>query len=243
MEYTCLIVDDERPALKLLKAYIEKLPHLKLIGSCENAMQAIVALERESPDLLFLDIHMPELTGLELLRVLKVKPQVIMTTAYREFAVEGFALDVTDYLVKPFSFERFTQAVNKAIEQVKLRRKTLPNPIAAPTSEDQSPLQDHFFARTHHKLEKIILSEILYLESMREYVAIHTINKRFVITQTMRNMEEELPKEQFFRVHRSYIVALDHIREMYGNIIVIGEKEIPIGASYRKAFFDQVRQL
>ena len=121
MKYNCLIVDDERPALKLLEAYIAKLPHLHLVDSCENAMQAIAALEKNKIDLLFLDIQMPDLTGLELLKVLKEKPQVVLTTAYRDYAVEGFALDVTDYLVKPFSFERFVQAVNKAADQIKLK--------------------------------------------------------------------------------------------------------------------------
>lgn len=244
MEYTCLIVDDERPALKLLKAYLEKLPHVTLVAACEDALQALAALQQHSVDLLFLDIQMPSFTGLELLRVLKDKPQVILTTAYRDFAVEGFALDATDYLVKPFSFERFAQAVNKATEQINLQRASVPPVVSQSPSPQPSPhQQDHFFARTHYKLEKVAFDAVLYVESLREYAAIHTAEKRYVVSQTMRIIEAELPTDRFVRVHRSYIVALSHIQEIYGNTIVVHNKDIPIGGSYRQAFFERVRLL
>ena len=242
MKYNCLIVDDERPALKLLEAYIAKLPHLSLLASCENAMQAIAALQNNKVDLLFLDIQMPELTGLELLKVLKDKPPVIMTTAYREFAVDGFALDVTDYLVKPFSFDRFVQATNKATEWIKLKQTPL-NTNQASEKPSQTTINDHFFVRTNYKMEKVIFDEILYIESMREYVSIHTKDRRFVVNKSMNSMEEELPRGQFMRVHRSFIVGLPHIETVNGNMINIGDKKIGVGASYRKRFFDQLRML
>lgn len=243
MKYTCIIVDDERPALKLLTAYISKLPHIKLVAACEDALQALAALQEHTVDILFLDIQMPGFTGLELMKVLKEKPQIILTTAYREYAVEGFALDATDYLVKPFSFERFTQAVNKAIEQIKLRRVGS-TPIVVNSAQVEAPIQpDHFFARTHHKLEKVAFDDVHYVESLREYAAIHTSDKRYVVSQTMRKIETELPADRFIRVHRTYIVALAHIDEIFGNTIVIQGKEIPIGGSYKQAFFERVKML
>ncbi len=243
MTYTCLIVDDERPALKLLAAYIDKLPHLTLMDSCEDALQAMAALQKHQVDILFLDIQMPGFTGLELMRVLKEKPQIILTTAYREFAVDGFALDATDYLVKPFSFERFSQAVNKATDLINLRKGTNHGIRTVPISPTQSKAPSFFFAKTHHKLEKIAVEDIRYVESLREYAAVHTEEKRFVVSQTMKTIEAELPADQFIRVHRTYIVAIAHIKEIYGNTIVVDGKEIPIGGSYKKDFFEKVRLL
>ena len=240
MTYNCLIVDDERPALKLLKAYINKLPQLELVASCDNALEAISALQEHQVDILFLDIQMPNLTGLELLKVLKEKPQVILTTAYREYAVEGFALDVTDYLVKPFSFERFVRATTKATSIIQLKTKPTVSKSASSSTLSKS---DHFFVRTNYKMEKVKFGEIKYVKSMREYVSIHTSKQRFVVNQTMNKMEAELPKNQFMRVHRSYIVALAHIQGVNGNMILIDEEKIPVGASYRKAFFEQLRTL
>ncbi|MEM7659494.1 MAG: LytTR family DNA-binding domain-containing protein [Bacteroidota bacterium] len=243
MKYTCMIVDDERPALQLLTAYLTKLPHLQLVATCEDALQAMAALQQQTVDMLILDIQMPGFTGLELIRVLKEKPQIILTTAYREYAVEGFALDATDYLVKPFSFERFAQAINRATEQINLKRSESPPSAApAPDAEPKGRL-DHFFAKTHHKLEKVAFDEVEYVESLREYAAIYTANKRYVVSQTMRKLEEEFPVDRFIRVHRSYIVSLSHIDEIYGNTIVLNGKEIPIGGSYRKAFFEKVKML
>lgn len=240
MTYNCLIVDDERPALKLLTAYISKLPHLNLLDSCENAMQAIAALQKNKTDLLFLDIQMPELTGLDLLKILKVKPQVILTTAYRDYAVEGFALDVTDYLLKPFSFERFTQAVTKATDRI---QSVLQQPTIQAIDVQAEKTADHFFVRTNYKMEKIKTNKILYIESMREYIAIHLPNHRYVINQTMTKMENELPKNRFMRIHRSYIIGLNHIDGIDGNQVIIGQNKLPIGASYRKKFFEQLRTL
>lgn len=245
MKYNCVIVDDERPALKLLTAYIKKLPHLELVASCEDAFEAIAALQNHHVDILFLDIHMPEFTGIELLQSLKQKPQVVMTTAYREYAVEGFEMQVTDYLVKPFSFERFLQAVNKATQNL---NKAKPPESNSSSSETLSDISDkkhdaYFFVKTNHKMEKVPLEEILYIESMREYVSIQLSSRRFVVHQTMNAMEEKLPLPDFMRVHRSYIIGLNHIQTIMGNVLNINGKEIPIGGSYRKSFFDQIEML
>jgi len=245
MKYNCVIVDDERPALKLLTAYIKKLPHLELVASCEDAFEAIAALQNNQVDILFLDIHMPELTGIELLQSLKQNPQVIMTTAYREYAVEGFEMEVTDYLVKPFSFERFLQAVNKSTQNLNLEKNTKTNSSLDETVSDISEKKQdaYFFVKTNHKMEKVPLHEILYIESMREYVSIQLKSRRFVVHQTMNAMEAKLQLSDFMRVHRSYIIGLHHIQTIMGNVLNINGKEIPIGGSYRKSFFDQIEML
>lgn len=239
MQYQCLIVDDERPALKLLTAYIAKIPQLELVAACESGLEAMVVLRTHQVDLLFLDIQMPDFTGLDLLRSLQHKPQVVLTTAYRDYAVEGFMLNATDYLVKPFSLERFAQSVNKAIEQIQLKKA----PTAVPSTTIQAQKEDHFFVRTNYKMEKVVFAEILHVESMREYVAIHTSSKRFVVHNTMNNMQKELPSPHFMRIHRSFIINTSQVKEVNGNQVVIDGKSIPIGASYRQSFFDQLRTL
>ena len=245
-KYQCLIVDDERPALQLLTAYLQKMPQLELVGSCENAMDALAQLQSKSVDILFLDIQMPEFTGLDLLKMLTNRPQVIMTTAYREYAVEGFQLEVTDYLVKPFSFERFVQATNKAINRIVQNSQSAATGTAPEVqkTEGDSPTElDHFFVRTNHKMEKVVVNEIRYVESMREYIAIYTQERRFVINNSMQRIIDELPASKFMRVHRSFIVSLDQIEGIKGNTIVLADKEIPIGTSYRKAFFERIKLL
>ena len=239
MPYSCLIVDDERPALKLLEAYIKKLPHLELKASCESGLEALAVLQQEEIDLFFLDIQMPELTGLELLRSLRKRPQVILTTAYRDFAVEGFELDVTDYLLKPFSFERFMQAVNKAVGLMQPKERT-PVSVAEPTKPES---KEHLFLRTNYKMEKVERKGILFVKGEREYVSVHTGDRKFLINQTLNKMQEELAGDRFMRVHRSYIVNMDHVHTISGNTVRIGEEEIPIGASYKKKFFERIKLL
>ncbi|MEM8887839.1 MAG: LytTR family DNA-binding domain-containing protein [Bacteroidota bacterium] len=239
MPYSCLIVDDERPALKLLEAYINKLPHLELTAACESGLDALAVLQQEEIDLFFLDIQMPELTGLELLRSLRKRPQVILTTAYRDFAVEGFELDVTDYLLKPFSFERFMQAVNKAVGLMQPKER----PVAAVAEPPKPESKEHLFLRTNYKMEKVERKGILFVKGEREYVSVHTGDRKFLINQTLNKMEEELAGDRFMRVHRSYIVNMDHVHTISGNTVRIGEEEIPIGASYKKKFFERIKLL
>ncbi|MEM9824406.1 MAG: LytTR family DNA-binding domain-containing protein [Bacteroidota bacterium] len=237
MKINCLIVDDERPALQLLSAYLDKIPHLQLIDTCESGLEALTILQKDTIDLLLLDVQMPHLTGLELLQSLTRPPVVILTTAHREFAVEGFELDVADYLVKPFSFNRFVKAINKATKrlQPKKEKAKLTNPKEASQSERS------LFIKTAHKIEQLSLEDILYLESMREYIRIHTKEKRYLVHQTMNNMEEKLSDARFIRVHRSYLIAFDRIDSIQGNTLKINGQVIPIGGSYRKAFFEQIK--
>lgn len=235
MNWKCLIVDDEYPALALLEDYVSKVPALQLAGKCENATDALAALQEQDIDILFLDIQMPDLTGVELLRSLRSSPQVVFTTAYANYALEGFALDVTDYLLKPFSFERFLKAVNKSIDQLKLKKAA-----QGATGATQEPPKDHFFVRADHKTMKVNMVDILYIEGLREYVSIFTKDKRIITLEAMKNMEQILPADQFMRVHKSYIVALEKVDALSGNMLELKGKQIPIGRMYREkveAFF------
>ncbi|MDX2245379.1 MAG: LytTR family DNA-binding domain-containing protein [Bacteroidia bacterium] len=234
----CLIVDDEHLARKLLAAYIGKIPELQLAGECENAVQALSFLQKEKIDLMFLDIQMPDLTGVELLKTLKYKPLVVFVTAYAEYALEGYELDVIDYMLKPVAFERFVQAINKASEQRRLRSQ--------PEAEKQIeivPGKDYFFVKVDYKLVKVRYDEILFVEGMREYVNIQTAQRRHIVYHSMKNMESLLPEGKFARIHKSYIVAMDKIRSLYGNVVEIGDKEIPIGKSYKDDFLKKIETI
>lgn len=230
--YSCIIVDDERPALKLLEAYIDKLPTLSLLQSCENAEEAIAALQMHTPDILLLDIQMPELTGIELLQSMKIKAKVILTTAYRDYAIKGFDLGVVDYLVKPFSFPRFAQAIEKASQN-----------IAPQENMISKPQNEYLFVRTNHKLERLDILDIIYIESKREYIDIHTENRRYIVNQSMVSMLTQLPEDNFIRIHRSYIVNLDYIQSIRGNMVCVADRELTIGGSFRTSFFDKIRMI
>ncbi|RMG26539.1 MAG: DNA-binding response regulator [Bacteroidetes bacterium] len=230
----CLIVDDEHLARSLLAAYVAKLPQLKLVDSCENAMQALAVLQTQPVDVLLLDIQMPDLSGLELVQVLNPRPLVILTTAYAEYALKGFELEVMDYLLKPIAFERFVQAINKAAAQLKLRREAAAT-VASPA--------DYFYAKVDYKWVKVRYEDVLYIEGLKEYVSIFTPQRRLVVYQALKKLEHSLPPGKFIRVHKSYIVALDKITAVYGNTIEIGQKEIPIGKSYKANFFKKIETL
>ena len=224
MNYSCLIVDDEQLARKLLEEYVAKIPMLDLRGMCKNPLEAMDILKEERIDILFLDIQMPGLTGVEFLKTLRDKPAVIFTTAYSEYALEGYQLDVIDYLIKPFPFERFVQAVNKATDSIELKRKA-----------DASLIDDDKYVLLHadHKIYKVHLDEIEYIEGLKEYVSYYTKQQRIIVLQSLKSIEESLPSELFIRVHRSYIVPIKKIRTLDGNQVQIGEKLIPIGRSYK----------
>ncbi|MEM6644545.1 MAG: LytTR family DNA-binding domain-containing protein [Bacteroidota bacterium] len=243
--YKCIVVDDERPALKLMEAYLSRLPHIEIVATCENAFEAIASMQEHKIDILFLDVNMPGLTGFELLKSLTAPPQVIITTSYREHAVEGFELNVTDYLVKPFSFQRFLQAVNRATSN--LGGIEIDDQLGEEIDKQEVDIlkvgSASFFIRSNGKMEKVNVHEILYVESMREYVAIHLAGRRFVVHQTMNKMEEKLPPPDFMRVHRSFLISMHHFDTVHGNTLKIGEKEIPIGGNYRKAFFERIELL
>lgn len=232
----CLVVDDEELARTLLQTYIERLPSLELAAACANPLEAMAQLQQEHIDVLFLDIQMPELTGIEFLRTLVKKPVVIFTTAYAEFALEGYALDVTDYLLKPFSFERFVQAVNKAVALLQARAQA-----AAPaTTETPGSGKDHLLVKADHKIHRLKFDDILYIQSMREYVAFYTAGGRLLALNSLKSLEETLPQERFIRIHKSYIVAIDKIDTLEGSLIHVGKEKLPIGANYREAVVGRV---
>lgn len=224
----CLIVDDEPPAIDVLIKYIQGVSDLELIGTYSNAVEALGMLQHTSVDLLFLDIQMPQLLGTDFIRTFKNPPKVIFTTAYRKFAIEGFELDAVDYLLKPISFERFLKAVNKVL-QISV---PLSNP-AFPFHHTEKELTENFlYFRTDRKMVKVFLNEILYVESLKDYIKVITTNKQIITKHAISALEETLPADQFLRIHRSYLVALNKIDSFTADDIQIGEKELPIGRMY-----------
>jgi DNA-binding LytR/AlgR family response regulator len=235
MEIKCITIDDEHLALKLLSDYISKIPNLKLSAQFKNAAEAVIYLQTNSVDLIFLDIQMPDLTGIDFLKVIENKPLVIFTTAFGEYALEGFDLGVIDYLVKPIPFERFLKAANKAAHLLNLENKTSRN---INENENNKVEKNYLFIKSGYKSEKVDFDEILYIEGLKEYINIFTLQKRYVKFERMKNIEEFLPSNKFVRVHKSYIVAIEKVTSVYGNIIEIGKTEIPIGRSYKKLVED-----
>lgn len=222
----CLLVDDEPLALRLLASFVARVPVLALAGTCRNAQEALDALAREPVDVLFLDIQMPGLTGVELVRLARPEALVVFTTAYESFAVEGFALDALDYLVKPIAFDRFLQAVQKA----QARR-------AAPAAEAGAPAGDFLFVKVDAHTQRVPLADIRYLEGLRDYVRLHVGAPRPLLTlNSLRAFEERLPAADFVRVHKSFVVALNHIDSFHKGRLYVGEAVIPVGEAYAKAF-------
>ncbi len=250
--FRCLIVDDEHLARTLLSTYVEKLPNLTLISTCQNAMEALAVLQKQEVDIMFLDIQMPDLTGLDLLRTLGKKPATVLTTAYDKHAIEGYELEVMDYLLKPISFERFVQAVSKCSEQIQLKRKaeaskamefSVEKSSNSTKASHPSKQTDHMYVKVDYKWTKILYKDILYIEGLREYVKVHTPTQRYVVYQALKRLAEWLPEHQFVRVHKSYIVSLDYISAIYGNTIEIGEAEVPIGKSFKEEFFQRIQRI
>jgi DNA-binding LytR/AlgR family response regulator len=216
------------------------MPGLKLEAKCSNAFEAMEALQNKSIDLMFLDINMPKMTGLSFLQTLKSPPMAIITTAYREYAMEGFELDVIDYLKKPIPFERFVKAVNKAME----RRATATTPSFVINESGRQQLDESFIFIKDDKITyRIDLKDIYYIEAVGDYAKIITSKKTYVTCQTMKKMETLLPSNRFPRVHKSYIISVSKINSMEGNILNINNTQIPIGQTYRKAFFELIDSL
>ena len=219
----CIIVEDETLAQQVIQSHLKKVDQFELVGICNNALEAADLLAKEEVDLVFLDIQLPGMSGLNLLRSLQNPPLVVLTTAYAEYALESYELNVIDYLLKPISFERFSKAVNKIINGRLI--------TAMAKEKDVSP--DHMFIKSNSKFFKVNFSEIIYIESMKDYLKIHTPEYKLVTHQTMYDMEKVLPAKKFIRVHKSYIVAISHIKTIYGNSIEIGKQTIPIGNIYK----------
>jgi len=231
MKLKCLIIDDEPIARKLLQEYIEETDFLELVGLAEHPLKAAGLIKSTTVDLIFLDINMPKMTGLEFLRSAPDLPMVILTTAYGQYALDGFELAVVDYLVKPFSLERFLKAGMKAFElkQLKAGKVTAPNPAA-----------DHFFVKCEGKIEKVVYDELLYVEAMANYVVLHTTNNKLVVYLTIKGILEQLPASIFVQVHKSYIVNIEKINTIEGNMLHLGSAKITMGLSYTDVVMERV---
>ncbi|HMG11450.1 MAG TPA: LytTR family DNA-binding domain-containing protein [Mucilaginibacter sp.] len=239
MILNCIAVDDEPLALGLVCSFIEQTPFLKLTGSYSSAVEALVGLQDKKVDLIFLDIQMPNLNGLELARVLDSrgpnKPRIIFTTAYNQFALEGYKVDALDYLLKPFNYEEFLHAANKALTYVELLQRSN---TAAPAVGEQHTENEYLFLKIEYQLVRIALKDILYIEGLKDYVKIHLQNteKPLLSLTSLKALEEKLPAKRFMRVHRSFIVSLDKINSITRNALQIGKINITVGDQYKEAF-------
>ena len=237
-QHTCLIVEDEPLARNLMTDYVKKVPYLHLVKACSNPLEALEVLRNTPVDILFLDIQMPEITGITLLKVLQKKPMVILTTAYSEYALESYELDVVDYLLKPITFDRFLKAVDKASQR-------LMAPPVSGTSVEKTPYENppsFVFVKDGTKLVKVNFDDILYVEGLKDYVTIHTKQQKVVSLQRLKSLEMQLPADRFIRVHHSYIISLKAIDVIHKSEVQIGTAMIPISDSYRKAFRDFIEK-
>ena len=241
----CIAVDDEPLALDIIEDYVSKVPFLELVKRTENAIEALQLVQAGGIDLVFLDIQMPELTGIQFLKIANNKASYILTTAYSQYALESYDLNVSDYLLKPIAFDRFYKAVEKVHNQQN-KAAAEPAPIthpvltSAPFSATSHSIQDFIFVKTEHKIQKIQLDDILYIEGLKDYISIYTKTERIITLQNMKKMEETLPQGQFIRVHKSYIISLDKIESIERSRISICGKVIPIGDTYRDEFFKHI---
>ena len=226
MPINCIIVEDEPLALERTKSYVLKLPFLNLLSTFDNGMDALVYLKSNKVDLIFLDINMGEMSGIQLLQAGKVTSKVIIITAYQEYALKGYELNVTDYLMKPFTFERFVQAVERVQDNL--------------SKEEVLPDKSFIFVKTEYRLEKVLLNEILYIEGMRDYRRIHMNDKRIMTLQTFKDFEQEIPRNIICRVHKSYMVSLDKIVSVERDRIRIKDVLIPISETYKKEFLERI---
>jgi DNA-binding LytR/AlgR family response regulator len=234
-----LIVDDEPLALDILETYISQMPDLHLVARCSNALEAREALAQNTVDLMFLDIQMPQLTGIEFVKTLQKPPLIVFTTAYSNYAIEGFELSALDYLVKPIPLDRFMKAVNKATEQLELMRRE-------ESGSGVGDGLDFFFVKADKKLVKVNFDDIVYIEGLKDYVIIRLSHSRVITLQTMKSLEEKLPNPQFRRIHRSFIVAMDKILAIEGSMIEVMEKDkpklIPIGKNYKDELLELIEK-
>ncbi len=231
MKTRCLIVDDEPIAQQILCNYLKNLSSFEVIACCKNALEAFEKLQKQPIDLLFLDIHMPQMSGLDFLRTLQNPPQVILTTAYRDYAVEGFELEVLDYLLKPISLTRFIQAIDK---YQRARDQASPSTFEVNLANTASESGAFLYVRADRKIRKIFLKDIFLIEGLKDYVKIHTIEEVILSKQVLAQIAEKLPSDQFLRCHRSFIVALDQIKAFSAEFVEIQDREIPIGRSYKQ---------
>ena len=223
----CVVVDDEPPAIRLVENYIKRIPFLELVYTTTKPLELITFMEKEDFDVIFLDIQMPGITGIQLSKIIKKKINVIFTTAYSEFAVESYNLNATDYLLKPFEFERFYQAIQKVSEEI-VDLKTTNN--------------EYVFVKTdsRNNFEKILVKDIVYIEGLKNYVAIHLANKQIITYNTLKSIKASLPDHLFIQIHKSYIVGITHIDTTSSMSIILNGIDLPIGNSYKSSFFERI---
>jgi two-component system LytT family response regulator len=231
----CVIIDDEPLAREGLANYVREVDFLNLSGICENPLELLPLIDRQAADLIFLDIQMPKMNGIEFLKILQKPPMVVITTAYPSYALEGFQLNVLDYLLKPITFERFFKAAAKAKDYHRLLTKT-----TSGDHPDTEPEEDYFFIKCGSKYEKILFEDILYVEGMQNYVNIYTSKGKFVTMLSLKNLEENLDQRSFIRVHKSFIVAINKIDGIEGNEIFLQTSRIPISRNYREQVIGRV---
>lgn len=224
----CLIIDDEPPAREIIRRYVQEIPTLQLMGECANAIQALTALQQHPIDLLFLDIRMPQLNGTDFIKTLKNPPKVIFTTAFSEYALEGYELDVVDYLMKPIRFDRFLKAVNKAYPITGSAIKPV-----APTVIEEKKNESFVYFRADRKMVKVMLDDILYIESMKDYIKVNTVQGVIITKQSISSVEAMLPEKLFVRTHRSFIVSINKIKSFTNELVEVDKTDIPIGKLFR----------
>jgi DNA-binding LytR/AlgR family response regulator len=238
MNIRCLIIDDEPLAQRVIERYAGNIPFLEIVTKCNSAIEAIDVLHNQAVDLLFLDINMPRLSGMDFLKTLTNPPLVIITTAYAEFAIQGYELDVVDYLMKPFAFDRFYKAIQKAEELIKNRE--LPH---FEIKEVEKPNDSFIFIKSSKKTYKVTLDDILYIEALGDYVKIYTTDKMIVSYQSLKNIETLLPSKLFPRIHKSFIIALSRVDLIEGNHVKIKDRMIPIGTNFKTDFERLIRSI
>lgn len=233
MNIRCVAVDDEPFAIKKLKSFVEQVSYLRLEATFSNAGSALDFLINNDVDLLFLDVQIGKMSGLEMIEKMTKKPQIILTTAYNEYALKAFELSVTDYLLKPFTFERFKQAVSRAAEYIEWQYGS---------AQSSKPVPDCFFVKSGYRLVKIFMGDILYIEGMRDFQSVNTINGRVMVNQSFQELEKLLPRE-FIRCHKSYIVSIPKIESIEKDRIKIGAKLIPVGETYKDNFYKSLQKI
>ncbi len=233
MQINCIVIDDEPLAVSKLEGFISKVSELSLIRTFDNAIEAIGWLKENSIDLIFLDIQMEQLTGIQFLEATGTASRIIITTAYDQYAIRGFELNVTDYLLKPFSFQRFVQAVNKVMDYF-----TQKHEANQPSQKDDS----YIFVKTEYRLERVDIDDILYIEGMKDYLRIICTGRKIMTLQSFSKIEESLPSNKFCRVHKSFIVAIDKIKSVERGVILIAGQRIPVSNTYKESFYSRIKQ-
>ncbi|MEP6749601.1 MAG: LytTR family DNA-binding domain-containing protein [Bacteroidota bacterium] len=223
MKMKCIIIDDEPVARKVLQEFIEEIDYLELVGQAENPLKGMPLLNNNDIDIIFLDINMPKINGIEFLKTTKTQASIIMTTAYADYAVEAFGLEVLDYLVKPIAFDRFLKACNRAKDKGK--------PAPGAITQNKS---DHFFIKCNNQIEKIFYNDLIYAEAMLNYVMLYTSSKKMMVYVTIKSLEEQLPADTFLKVHKSFIINITKVKSIEGNILDIGNEKITISQSLRE---------